>query len=301
MANVAQNVQKLAPLLRVRAPPLMVWNLERAHIDLVKFGSNHDSSALYVISDASSDTFSFIELFVTVQDAFAVCIGGILSIVSKEFQLSCIATSPAIQNVSISSDRYVNEISEHQEQAVITIGDIVIAIHQKWKEYLHSAYGIEKEALSICISADEAKVNSMFNVIANASKVEKLVRAPPVMDWNLERAPIDLDTVLDISGNMNGTKLTLLKKAMCLVIENLGPFDQLSIVTFSSIAHRRQNAVGMSTFPGHTFEFGSDHNSSALYAIADASRGTFSFIGLFVTAQEIHVSRATKIQVLKAW
>ncbi|KAH0698734.1 hypothetical protein KY284_012949 [Solanum tuberosum] len=63
----------------------------------------------------------------------------------------------------------------------------------------------------------------------------------------------------------------------------------------------RQRAVGMSTFPGHTFEFGSDHNSSALYAIADASRGTFSFIELFVTAQEIHASRATKFQVLKAW
>ncbi|KAG5620509.1 hypothetical protein H5410_005727 [Solanum commersonii] len=30
---------------------------------------------------------------------------------------------------------------------------------------------------------------------------------------------------LFLDGNMNGTKLTLLNKAMCLVIENLGPFD----------------------------------------------------------------------------
>ncbi|KAK6796394.1 hypothetical protein RDI58_004095 [Solanum bulbocastanum] len=214
-----------------------------------------------------------------------------------------------------------------------------------------------------------------FSLSQNVQKFAPLlrVRAPPVMDWNLERAPIGLVTVLDVSGNMNGTKLTLLKKAMCLVIENLGPFYQLSIVTFSSIAHRsfpvmmdyqtraskvvlaingislncgiekglkmggsvleerheknlvvsiillsdgrdtnngdtvnqhninqnlrsskilipylnqlpssirscnRQRAVGMSTFPGHTFEFGSDNNSSALYAIADASRGTYLY------------------------
>lgn len=32
------------------------------------------------------------------------------------------------------------------------------------------------------------------------------------MDWNLEHAPIDVVTVLDVSGNMNGTKLTILKK-----------------------------------------------------------------------------------------
>ncbi|KAH0716906.1 hypothetical protein KY285_012937 [Solanum tuberosum] len=69
----------------------------------------------------------------TYNDAFAVCIGGILSIVSQEFQLSCIATSPVVQHVSISSDRYVNEISEHQEQAIITIGDMYA--HEK-KELL---------------------------------------------------------------------------------------------------------------------------------------------------------------------
>uniref|UniRef100_M1DM07 Uncharacterized protein n=1 Tax=Solanum tuberosum TaxID=4113 RepID=M1DM07_SOLTU len=85
---------------------------------------------------ASSNTFSFIELFVTVQDAFAMCIGGILSIVSQEFQLSCIATSPAVKNVSISSDIYVSEISEHQEKAVITIGDIYAHEEKKLLVYL---------------------------------------------------------------------------------------------------------------------------------------------------------------------
>lgn len=59
-----------------------------------------------------------------------------------------------------------------------------------------------------------------------------------INDWNLENAPIDLFIVLDVTGNVNGTKLTLLKKVMCLVKENLRPFNQLTIVTFSSVPHR---------------------------------------------------------------
>lgn len=67
-----------------------------------ELGSDHDSSALYAISNASSKKFSFIELIVTVQDAFAMCINGILRFVSQEFQLSCIAESPAVDIVSLS-------------------------------------------------------------------------------------------------------------------------------------------------------------------------------------------------------
>ncbi|XP_026447737.1 E3 ubiquitin-protein ligase WAV3-like [Papaver somniferum] len=52
------------------------------------------------------------------------------------------------------------------------------------------------------------------------------------------RAPVDLVTVLDVSGSMRGSKIELLKRAMRFVIENLGPSDRLSIVTFSSYARR---------------------------------------------------------------
>ncbi|CAN8287219.1 unnamed protein product [Cochlearia groenlandica] len=52
------------------------------------------------------------------------------------------------------------------------------------------------------------------------------------------RAPIDLVTVLDISGSMAGTKLALLKRAMGFVIQNLGSNDRLSVIAFSSNARR---------------------------------------------------------------
>ncbi|KAI3902594.1 hypothetical protein MKW92_004015, partial [Papaver armeniacum] len=52
------------------------------------------------------------------------------------------------------------------------------------------------------------------------------------------RAPIDLVSVLDISGSMTGTKIQLLKLAMGFVIQNLGPSDRLSVVSFSSNSRR---------------------------------------------------------------
>ncbi|KAJ7965850.1 Zinc finger (C3HC4-type RING finger) family protein [Quillaja saponaria] len=53
-----------------------------------------------------------------------------------------------------------------------------------------------------------------------------------------QRAPIDLVTVLDVSGSMTGPKLHMLKRAMRLVISSLGPADRLSIVAFSACPKR---------------------------------------------------------------
>ncbi|KAG6389749.1 hypothetical protein SASPL_151222 [Salvia splendens] len=64
----------------------------------------------------------------------------------------------------------------------------------------------------------------------NAARNTKITQTP--------RAPVDLVTVLDISGSMAGTKLALLKRAMGFVIQNLGPNDRLAVIAFSSTARR---------------------------------------------------------------
>ncbi|KAJ7009250.1 hypothetical protein NC653_000031 [Populus alba x Populus x berolinensis] len=72
------------------------------------------------------------------------------------------------------------------------------------------------------------------------SKFGVLVRVlTPPLDNTLphHRAPIDIVNVLDVSGSM-ASKLILLKRAVNFIIQNLGPSDRLSIVTFSSSARR---------------------------------------------------------------
>ncbi|TVU30451.1 hypothetical protein EJB05_22076, partial [Eragrostis curvula] len=60
------------------------------------------------------------------------------------------------------------------------------------------------------------------------------------------RAPLDLVTVLDVSGSMVGTKLALLKQAMGFVIDSLGPRDRLCVISFSSGASRLMRLARMS-------------------------------------------------------
>ncbi|GFP84247.1 inter-alpha-trypsin inhibitor heavy chain h5 [Phtheirospermum japonicum] len=64
------------------------------------------------------------------------------------------------------------------------------------------------------------------------------LKAPITSELQHSRAPVDLVTVLDVSGSMAGTKLALLKRAMGFVIQNLGPSDRLSVIAFSSTARR---------------------------------------------------------------
>ncbi|KAI8016446.1 E3 ubiquitin-protein ligase WAV3 [Camellia lanceoleosa] len=53
-----------------------------------------------------------------------------------------------------------------------------------------------------------------------------------------DRPGVDLVTVLDVSGSMEGEKLEKMKIAMLFVIQKLSPIDRLSVVTFSEVAHR---------------------------------------------------------------
>ncbi|KAK6130545.1 hypothetical protein DH2020_035691 [Rehmannia glutinosa] len=68
------------------------------------------------------------------------------------------------------------------------------------------------------------------------------VKAPPPPHVReraaARRAPIDLVTVLDVSGSMTGAKLEMLKRAMRLVISSLGSADRLSILAFSAAPKR---------------------------------------------------------------
>ncbi|KAJ7566596.1 hypothetical protein O6H91_02G110600 [Diphasiastrum complanatum] len=65
--------------------------------------------------------------------------------------------------------------------------------------------------------------------------VDGLLESSPCTD---SRTPIDLVTVLDVSGSMSGGKLRLLKRAMAFLISNLRSEDRLSVIAFSSSAKR---------------------------------------------------------------
>lgn len=64
------------------------------------------------------------------------------------------------------------------------------------------------------------------------------VKAPAAQEKTQRRAPIDLVTVVDVSGKMTCEKLQIIKRAMKSIVSSLSSRDRLSIVAFSSYSKR---------------------------------------------------------------
>ncbi|KAH6760432.1 hypothetical protein C2S51_017381 [Perilla frutescens var. frutescens] len=83
------------------------------------FGSDHDPITMHVISEASGGAFSFIESYEMVQDAFASCIGGLMSVVTHELHFKVRSASHGVEIKSIPSGRYRSEEVVEIEQVEI--------------------------------------------------------------------------------------------------------------------------------------------------------------------------------------
>ncbi|XP_050370505.1 E3 ubiquitin-protein ligase WAV3-like [Argentina anserina] len=97
------------------------------------FGLDHDPKIMHSISDVSGGTFSFIESVGMIQDSFALCIGGLLSVVAQEVRLTVKSASPGVKILVIPSGRYVNEISDEDQHGVIHLGNMYA---QEGKQFL---------------------------------------------------------------------------------------------------------------------------------------------------------------------
>lgn len=100
---------------------------------------------------------------------------------------------------------------------------------------------------------------------------------PPHVPDAARRAPIDLVTVLDVSGSMSGAKLEMMKRAMRLVIASLGSADRLSILAFSAAPNRllplrRMTAQGQRAARRIIDRLSCSHGSSMAEALKEATR-----------------------------
>lgn len=100
---------------------------------------------------------------------------------------------------------------------------------------------------------------------------------PPHIRDAARRAPIDLVTVLDVSGSMTGAKLEMLKRAMRLVIASLSSADRLSILAFSAapkrlLPLRRMTAQGQRSARRIIDRLSCSQGSSMAEALKEATR-----------------------------
>ncbi|KAG8380510.1 hypothetical protein BUALT_Bualt06G0023200 [Buddleja alternifolia] len=88
------------------------------------FGTDHDASSMHSISEISGGTFSFIETEGVIQDAFAQCIGGLLSVVVKDLHVRIDIVHPNIRLGSLKAGSYPNRVMSNQRTGFIDVGDL---------------------------------------------------------------------------------------------------------------------------------------------------------------------------------
>lgn len=86
------------------------------------FGSDHDAASMHSISEISGGSFSFIEAEGVIQDAFAQCIGGLLSVVVQELQVGVECVHPSLQLSSIKAGSYRTSMVADRRMGFIDVG-----------------------------------------------------------------------------------------------------------------------------------------------------------------------------------
>ncbi|KAL5215420.1 hypothetical protein ABZP36_006821 [Zizania latifolia] len=123
--NISSTVQGDSPDYKSLVPS-SILNGTRHMVPLhaFGFGVDHDSDSLHSIAEASGGTFSFIEDEGVVQDAFAQCIGGLLSIVIQEMRVSMECVHPGVQLCSIKSGSYPSKLARDGRNGSVDIGHL---------------------------------------------------------------------------------------------------------------------------------------------------------------------------------
>ncbi|GLT56801.1 hypothetical protein SLA2020_298180 [Shorea laevis] len=88
------------------------------------FGADHDAASMHSISQISGGTFSFIEAESVIQDAFALCIGGLLSVVVQELSVKVECVHPKLQINSIKAGSYQTNVMADARSGSVDVGDL---------------------------------------------------------------------------------------------------------------------------------------------------------------------------------
>ncbi|KAI3902593.1 hypothetical protein MKW92_004014, partial [Papaver armeniacum] len=86
------------------------------------FGADHDPIMLHSIAEGSKGTFSFIEAEGLIQDAFAQCIGGLLSVVVQDLLVHIQSLDPSVSISHLKAGSYCTCLTGDNQTGSVDIG-----------------------------------------------------------------------------------------------------------------------------------------------------------------------------------
>lgn len=101
------------------------------------FGTDHDAAAMHTIAEATGGTFSFIEDEAAIQDAFAQCIGGLLSVTVQELRVDIACVHPGVLVRGVKSGSYGSRVEAGGRAASVDVGELYADEERRFLLFLH--------------------------------------------------------------------------------------------------------------------------------------------------------------------
>lgn len=157
ISSGAAGIHQSAPDYRSLLPSSMRGGVgQQIPVHAFGFGADHDSASMHSISETSGGTFSFIEAEDAIQDAFAQCIGGLLSVVVQGLHVRFECGHPGVCINSIKSGSYANQMKDNGKSGSIDVGDL---------------YAEEERDFLVYVNAPEADIGSEETLLLKVSSL----------------------------------------------------------------------------------------------------------------------------------
>uniref|UniRef100_R7W5G9 Uncharacterized protein n=1 Tax=Aegilops tauschii TaxID=37682 RepID=R7W5G9_AEGTA len=199
----ANNYEELVPPSFARTGADGEWS---APIHTFGFGNDHDAAAMHVIAEATGGTFSFIENEAVIQDAFAQCIGGVLSVVVQEARIAVACVHPGVRVVSVKSGRYESRVDEDGCAASVRVGELYADEERRFLLFLtvprvEATDGDTTALARVVFSYRNAASGAEVSVTAEDTVVARPEHAPSASERSVEveRERVRVEAAEDIA------------------------------------------------------------------------------------------------------
>ncbi|CAN6323803.1 unnamed protein product [Urochloa humidicola] len=88
------------------------------------FGADHDAAAMHAVAEETGGTFSFVENQAAIQDSFAQCVGGLLSVVAQGVRVSVACVHPGVRVLGVKSGHYESRVDAARRAATVDVGEL---------------------------------------------------------------------------------------------------------------------------------------------------------------------------------
>ncbi|EAY86575.1 hypothetical protein OsI_07955 [Oryza sativa Indica Group] len=154
------------------------------------FGTDHDAAAMHAIAEETGGTFSFIENQAVVQDAFAQCIGGLLSVTVQEARIAIACSHPGVRVRSVKSGRYESHVHADGRAASVDVGELYADEERRFLVFVDvPAAGAGEDATELikvsCTYRDTASRQQMV-VAGEDAVVQRPVEVATTMEPSME-------------------------------------------------------------------------------------------------------------------